>query len=79
MDDAGGKLGEGNADGAVDSQGKALEALRKGAQSLADAMQPGDGDGRATVRAIAWADSKAAETRAIRSAGRCTAANSATI
>lgn len=44
MGDAGGRLGEGNADGAVDSQGKALDALRKGAQSLADAMQPGDGD-----------------------------------
>ena len=44
MGDAGGQLGEGNADGAVDSQGKALDALRKGAQSLADAMQPGDGD-----------------------------------
>jgi uncharacterized protein (TIGR02302 family) len=46
MGDAGGKLGEGNADGAVDAQGKALEALRKGAQSLADAMQQGDGDGQ---------------------------------
>jgi uncharacterized protein (TIGR02302 family) len=44
MGDATGRLGEGNADGAVDSQGRALEALRKGAQSLADAMQPGDGD-----------------------------------
>jgi uncharacterized protein (TIGR02302 family) len=44
MGDASGRLGEGNADGAVDSQGKALDALRKGAQSLADAMQPGDGD-----------------------------------
>jgi len=44
MDDAGGKLGEGNADGAVDAQGKALEAMRKGAQSLADSMQPGDGN-----------------------------------
>jgi uncharacterized protein (TIGR02302 family) len=46
MGDAGGRLGEGNADGAVDSQGRALEALRKGAQSLADGMQPGDGDGQ---------------------------------
>src|SRR5665213_1111113 len=46
MGDAGSKLGEGNADGAVDSQGKALDALRKGAQSLADAMQQGDGDGQ---------------------------------
>ncbi len=44
MDDAGGKLGDGNADGAVDAQGKALEAMRKGAQSLADSMQPGDGN-----------------------------------
>lgn len=45
MGDATGRLGEGNADGAVDSQGRALEALRKGAQSLAEAMQQGDGDG----------------------------------
>jgi uncharacterized protein (TIGR02302 family) len=46
MGDADGRLGEGNADGAVDSQGKALEALRKGAQNLAQQMQPGDGDGQ---------------------------------
>ncbi len=46
MDDAGGKLGEGNADGAVDSQGQALDALRKGAQKLAEGMQQGDGDGQ---------------------------------
>jgi len=45
MGDASGKLGEGNADGAVDSQGKALDALRKGAQNLADAMRDGDGQG----------------------------------
>ena len=45
MGDATGRLGEGNADGAVDSQGKALDSLRKGAQSLAEAMQQGDGDG----------------------------------
>jgi uncharacterized protein (TIGR02302 family) len=45
MGDASGKLGEGNADGAVDSQGRALDALRKGAQSLAQAMQQGDGEG----------------------------------
>lgn len=44
MGDATGRLGEGNADGAVDSQGRALEALRKGAQSLAESMQQGDGD-----------------------------------
>ena len=46
MGDASGKLGEGNADGAVDSQGQALDALRKGAQSLAEAMQQRDGDGQ---------------------------------
>jgi uncharacterized protein (TIGR02302 family) len=44
MGDATGRLGEGNADSAVDSQGRALDALRKGAQSLAEAMQQGDGD-----------------------------------
>lgn len=46
MDDAGGKLGDGNADGAVDAQGKALDALRKGQQKLAESMQQGDGDGQ---------------------------------
>ncbi|MGY4232231.1 uncharacterized protein (TIGR02302 family) [Bradyrhizobium sp. USDA 4449] len=46
MGDAGSKLGEGNADGAVDSQGKALDAMRKGAQKMAEAMQQGDGDGQ---------------------------------
>ncbi|KRR28683.1 TIGR02302 family protein [Bradyrhizobium retamae] len=44
MGDATGRLGDGNAEGAVDSQGRALDALRKGAQSLAEAMQQGDGD-----------------------------------
>ena len=46
MGDAMDSLGEGNADGAVDSQGKALDALRKGAQSLAESMQQGDGEGQ---------------------------------
>ena len=46
MGDADGRLGDGNADGAVDSQGKALDALRKGAQSLAEAMQQGEGEGQ---------------------------------
>ena len=44
MGDAGGQLGDGDADGAVGSQGKALDALRKGAQSLAQQMQPGEGE-----------------------------------
>jgi uncharacterized protein (TIGR02302 family) len=42
MGDASGKLGDGNADAAVDSQGRALDAMRKGAQSLAESMQPGE-------------------------------------
>jgi uncharacterized protein (TIGR02302 family) len=46
MGDAGSKLGDGNADGAVDAQGKAVDALRKGAQKLAEAMQQGDGAGQ---------------------------------
>jgi uncharacterized protein (TIGR02302 family) len=55
MGDAGSELGDGNAEGAVDAQGKALDALRKGAQSLADAMQgdgdqPGDGPGNRAGR-----------------------------
>ena len=39
MGEAEGELGEGDADGAVDSQGRALEAMRKGAQGLAQQMQ----------------------------------------
>jgi len=39
MGQAEGQLGEGDADGAVGSQGRALEALRRGAQNLAQQMQ----------------------------------------
>jgi uncharacterized protein (TIGR02302 family) len=50
MGDAAGNLGEGDADSAVDSQGRALDALRKGAQGLAQSMQQqmgrGPGPGR---------------------------------
>jgi uncharacterized protein (TIGR02302 family) len=45
MGDAEGQLGEGNADGAVDSQGRALDAMRKGAQGLAQMMQQQMGPG----------------------------------
>jgi uncharacterized protein (TIGR02302 family) len=45
MGDAQGQLGEGDADSAVDSQGRALEALRKGAQGMAQAMQQQMGQG----------------------------------
>jgi uncharacterized protein (TIGR02302 family) len=39
MGEAEGELGEGDAESAVGSQGRALEALRKGAQGLAQQMQ----------------------------------------
>ena len=45
MGEAEGQLGQGNADGAVDAQGRALEALRRGAQNLAQQMQQGQGQG----------------------------------
>jgi len=45
MRDAETALGDGNADDAVDAQGRALDALRKGAQGLAQQMQPGPGNG----------------------------------
>jgi uncharacterized protein (TIGR02302 family) len=45
MGDAGGQLGDGNADGAVGSQGRALDALRRGARNLAEQLQNGPGDG----------------------------------
>jgi len=48
MRDAENALGQGDAQGAVDSQGRALSQLRRGAQAMADAMQqqgPGEGQG----------------------------------
>ena len=39
MGEAEGELGQGDADSAVDSQGRALEAMRKGAQGMAQQMQ----------------------------------------
>ncbi len=48
MGEAEGNLGEGNADSAVDSQGRALDALRKGAQGLEQSMMgQGASPGRA--------------------------------
>jgi uncharacterized protein (TIGR02302 family) len=45
MGDAQGQLGDGDADNAVDSQGRALDALRRGAQGLAQSMQQQMGQG----------------------------------
>ncbi len=50
MGEAEGEIGSGDIDNAVDAQGRALDALRKGAQSLAQSMQQqmgqGPGEGR---------------------------------
>jgi hypothetical protein len=51
MDEAQGELGDNNTDSAIESQGRALDAMRKGAQSLAQSMQQqmgqqGQGPGR---------------------------------
>jgi uncharacterized protein (TIGR02302 family) len=45
MGDAANQLGQNNSDDAVDSQGRALDALRKGAQSMAQSMQQQMGQG----------------------------------
>jgi uncharacterized protein (TIGR02302 family) len=45
MGDAQGQLGEGDADNAVDSQGRALDAMRRGAQGMAQSMQQQMGQG----------------------------------
>lgn len=58
MGEAGDQLGQGNADGAGESQGRALDALRRGAQGLAqqlrnqmgEGQQPGQGPGEAPGR-----------------------------
>jgi len=58
MGEAEGSLGDNNADSAVESQGRALEALRRGAQALAQSMQmqgyslgPGQPGNRGPARA----------------------------
>ena len=50
MGEAEGDLGDSDADGAVDAQGRALDALRKGAQSLAQSMQQQMGQGQGPGR-----------------------------
>ena len=59
MGDAEGQLGDSNADGAVDSQGRALDALRRGAQSLAQSMQQQQGKGRAPASPAGTGQSRA--------------------
>ncbi len=50
MGEAEGDLGDSDPDSAVDAQGRALDALRKGAQSLAQSMQQQMGQGQGPGR-----------------------------
>ena len=77
MGEAEGELGEGDAESAVDSQGRALEAMRKGAQGLAQQMQQ-QGMGQPAPTAGPAAASSARSRTPIRSAVRCAAMNMAT-
>jgi hypothetical protein len=56
-------LGDNNPGSAVDSQGRALDALRKGAQSLAQSMQQqmGQGQGRGAGRVGRLGQSRAGQ------------------
>ena len=79
MGQAESSLGQGNPDSAVDSQGRALEAMRKGAQSFGaiHAALMGQGTGQ-TGRAGRLSQSRADRQNRSRSAGRCAAATTAT-
>jgi hypothetical protein len=50
MSEAEGDLGGGDSDTAVDAQGRALDALRKGSQGLAESMQQQIGQGQGAGR-----------------------------
>ena len=58
MGEAEGDLGQGNTDDAVDSQGRALDALRKGAQSLAQSLQQQMGQGAGQGRGSRFGESR---------------------
>ncbi len=76
MGEAEGALGEGDAEGAVDGQGRALDAMRKGAQGLAQSMQQnGMGMGPRSRPAPAATAASAPIRTPIRSAARCAAAS----
>ena len=78
MGEAEGQLGEGDADGAVDSQGRALEAMRKGAQGLAQSMQQQRHEGPGPGQPGRSGQARAPSRTPIRSAGRCAAETTAT-
>jgi Domain of unknown function (DUF4175) len=81
MGDAAGALGEGNSGRAVDGQGRALDAMRKGAQGLAQQLQQQMGQGQqrppAPASLAAWVR-RGRSRKPIRWAGRCAGAITAT-
>lgn len=62
MREAEGQLGQGQGEDALDSQGRALDALRRGGQNLAQQMQPGGepGEGDGTDNAYGEPDGQSA-------------------
>lgn len=71
MRDAEGQLGQGQGEGALDAQGKALDALRRGGQNLAQQMQPGEpGEGEGPDNAYGEPDGQPAGRPSAQQRGR---------
>jgi len=72
MREAEGQLGQGEGEGALDSQGRALDALRRGGQNLAQQMQPGGepGEGDGTDNAYGEPDGQPAGRPSAQQRGR---------
>ncbi len=71
MREAEGQLGQGQGDGALESQGRALDALRRGGQNLAQQMQPGQpGEGEGPDNAYGEPDGQPAGRPSAQQRGR---------
>jgi uncharacterized protein (TIGR02302 family) len=70
MREAEGQLGQGEGEGALESQGRALEALRKGGQNLAQQMQGQPGEGEGTEGAFGEPDGQPAGRPSAQQRGR---------
>lgn len=70
MREAEGQLGQGQGEGALDAQGRALEALRKGGQNLAQQMQGQPGEGEGTEGAFGEPDDQPASRPSAQQRGR---------
>lgn len=70
MRDAEGQLGQGQGEGALDAQGRALDALRRGGQNLAQQMQGQPGEGEGTEGAYGEPDGRPAGRPSAEQRGR---------